>query len=180
MSTTYDFGVADLGALFDQHVAREFESKDADATMRTMAVNPTVIHVPVLTGGRGATELHEFYRDSFIPSWPDDVVVEQVSRTVGAERVVDELIIRFTHTREMPFWLPGIPPTGRSVEVALVVVMGFEGGLVASEHIYWDQASLLAQVGVLETKGIPVVGAAQARALVDPTVALNELITKPS
>lgn len=68
MSTTYDFGVADLGALFDQHVAREFESKDADATMRTMAANPTVIHVPVVTGGRGTTELHEFYRDSFIPS----------------------------------------------------------------------------------------------------------------
>lgn len=80
----------------------------------------------------------------------------------------------------MPFWLPGIPPTGWRVEVALVVVMGFDDGLVASEHIYWDQASLFAQIGVLETKGIPVIGAAQARALVDPTVALNELITKPS
>ena len=97
----------DLGGLFDKHVSSEFEVKDADATMETMTGDPTVIHVPVLTGGRGTQELHAFYRDWFIPAWPDDVEVEQVSRTVGSERVVDELIIRFTHTCEMPFWLPG-------------------------------------------------------------------------
>jgi carboxymethylenebutenolidase len=167
----------DLGALFDQHVAFEFEAKDADATMGTMAQDPTVIHVPVLTGGRGTDELHAFYRDWFIPAWPADAEVEQVSRTIGSERVVDELIIRFTHTREMPFWLPGIAPTGYRVEIPLVVVMGFEDGQVASEHIYWDQASLLAQIGLLDTTNLPIAGRVQAQVLVDSTVAMNELIT---
>ena len=170
----------DLGSLFDQHVALEFEAKDADATMSTMVDQPTVIHVPVLTGGRETAELRTFYRDSFIPAWPPDTEVEQVSRTVGAERAVDELIIRFTHTVDMPFWLPGIAPTGRRVEIPLVVVMGFEGDKVASEHIYWDQASLLAQIGVLDTTDLPVTGAIQAQALVDPGVALNTLIAGKS
>lgn len=166
----------DLGGLFDEHVSSEFEAKDADATMETMTENPTVIHVPVLTGGRGIQELHAFYRDWFIPAWPDDVEVEQVSRTVGSERVVDELIIRFTHTCEMPFWLPGIAPTGCRVELPLVVVMGFDEGRVASEHIYWDQASLLSQIGVLVTADLPIAGSIQAQALVDPTVAMNGMI----
>ncbi len=167
----------DLGALFDQHVASEFEAKDADATMETMTEDPTVIHVPVLTGGRGTEELRAFYRDWFIPAWPDDVDVEQVSRTVGSERVVDELIMRFTHTCEMSFWLPGIAPTGRRVELPLVVVMGFRDGRVASEHIYWDQASLLAQIGLLDTTALPIAGSAQAQALIDPAVPLNKMIT---
>ncbi len=168
----------DLGALFDQHVASEFGAKDADATMETMTKDATVIHVPVLTGGRGTEELRTFYRDWFIPAWPDDVEVEQVSRTVGSERVVDELIMRFTHTREMSFWLPRIAPTGRRVELPLVVVMGFRDGHVASEHIYWDQASLLAQIGLLDTTTLPIADSTQARALVDPTVPLNKMITE--
>jgi carboxymethylenebutenolidase len=166
----------DLGSLFDQHVALEFEAKDADATMETMVDHPTVIHVPVLTGGRNTAELHSFYRESFIPAWPEDTVVEQVSRTVGAERAAGELIIRFTHTVEMPFWLPGIAPTGCRVEIPLVVVMGFEEGKVASEHIYWDQASLLSQIGLLDTTNLPIAGGTQAQALVDSDIALNELI----
>lgn len=166
----------ELGSIFDNHVSLEFEAKDADATMETMVDRPTVIHVPVLTGGRDTKELYEFYRDSFIPAWPEDTEVEQVSRTVGEQSAVDELIIRFTHTVEMPFWLPGIAPTGRPVVIPLVVVMGFDDGKVASEHIYWDQASLLAQIGLLTPANLPITGAAQAQALVDPTIALNELI----
>jgi carboxymethylenebutenolidase len=169
--------MTDLGLLFDDHVALEFQAKDADATMSTMVDDPTVIHVPVLTGGRSTDQLYAFYRDSFIPAWPDDTEVEQVSRTVGAERVVDELIIRFTHTVEMPFWLPGIAPTGRKVEIPLVVVMGFAEDKVASEHIYWDQASLLAQIGLLDSTRFPITGAIQAQALVDSETTLNELIT---
>jgi len=168
-----------LGALFDEHVACEFAAKDADATMRTMAEDPIVVHVPVLTGGRGTDELHAFYRDWFIPAWPEDVEVEQVSRTVGSASVVDELIIRFTHTREMPFWLPGIAPTNRRVEIPLVVVMGFKDDRVASEHIYWDQASLLAQIGLLDVVGLPIAsGSSQARALTDETVRLNLMISE--
>src|SRR5207237_10607436 len=100
------------------------------------------------------------------------------SRAVGYERVVDELIIRFTHTREMPFWLPGIAPTGHRVELPLVVVMGFDGGQVASEHIYWDQASLLSQIGLLVTATLPIAGSSQAQALVDPAVSLNGMIAQ--
>ncbi len=167
----------DLGLLFDEHVRLEFEARDAAATMATMVDHPTVIHVPVLTGGRDTDQLHTFYRDSFIPAWPDDTDVEQVSRTIGTERVVDELIIRFTHTVEMPFWLPGIPPTGRKVELPLVVVMAFEDDKVSSEHIYWDQASLLAQIGALDSGNLPITGAIQAHALVDSGTIVNELLT---
>lgn len=166
----------ELGQLFDQHVALEFQARDADATMETMVDHPTVIHVPVLTGGRSTDQLHTFYRDSFIPAWPEDTEVEQLSRTVGTERVVDELIIRFTHSVEMPFWLPGITPTGRRVSIPLVVVMAFEDGKVASEHIYWDQASLLAQIGLIDSAHLPITGAIQAQSLVDTKIALNELI----
>jgi carboxymethylenebutenolidase len=167
----------DLGRLFDEHVALEFQAKDADATMETMDDQPTVIHVPVLTGGRSTDQLRTFYRDSFIPAWPDDTEVEQVSRTVGSERVVDEMIVRFTHTVEMPFWLPGIALTGQRVTVPLVMMMAFENGKVASEHIYWDQASLFAQIGLLDSAHLPITGAIQAQGLVDSGIALNELIT---
>jgi carboxymethylenebutenolidase len=167
----------DLSSLFDAHVASEFAAKDAGATMETMTDDPTVIHVPVLTGGRGADELHAFYRDWFIPSWPDDVELVPLSRTVDDERVVDEFIVRFTHSREMPYWLPGIAPTGRRVEVPHVVIMGFQNGKVAYEHIYWDQAGLLVQLGLLDESRLPVVGAGQGRALVDSAVPMNELIT---
>lgn len=168
-------GADDLGRLFDRHVAAEFEARDAEATMATMVDDPTVVHVPTLTGGRGRAQLHAFYRDRFIPSWPEDVEVVQVSRTVGEDRVVDELVMRFTHSEAMPFWLPGIEPTGRRVEIPVVVVMGFDGDRVASEHVYWDQASLLYQVGLIDGKGLPVTGSVQARALQDPSVPLNEL-----
>jgi carboxymethylenebutenolidase len=168
--------MSDLGRLFDEHVGLEFQARDADATMETMVDHPTVIHVPVLTGGRNTDQLHAFYRDSFIPAWPEDTEVEQVSRTVGTERVVDELIMRFTHDVEMPFWLPGIAPTGRRVELPLVVVMAFENEKVLSEHIYWDQASLLSQIGALGSTGLPITGAIQAQVLVNSDAALNELI----
>jgi carboxymethylenebutenolidase len=174
---TTPFGPQELSGLFDAHVATEFVAKDAEAAIATMTESPTVVHVPVLTGGRGRDELLAFYRDWFIPSWPDDVEMVPLSRTVDGERVVAEFIVRFTHTREMPYWLPGIPPTGRAVEVPHVVIMGFEGDKVAYEHIYWDQASLLVQVGLLDPARLPVVGNAQARALVDASVAMNEVIS---
>lgn len=102
----------DLSELFDAHVAAEFVAKDAGATIATMTDAPTVIHVPVLTGGRGRDELHAFYRDHFIPSWPDNVEPIPLSRTVNDERVVDEFIVRFTHSREMPYRLLFIPALG--------------------------------------------------------------------
>jgi carboxymethylenebutenolidase len=173
-----DRGAPDLSTLFDSHVSAEFVGKDADATMATMTTSPTVIHVPVLTGGRGTDELHAFYRDWFIPSWPEDVEMTPLSRTIDGQRVVDEFIVSFTHSREMPYWLPGIAPTHRRVELPHVVIMGFEDGKVAYEHIYWDQASLLVQIGLLEPGLLPVVGADQARSLRDRDVPMNRVITR--
>src|SRR3974377_82757 len=152
----------DLGAVFDAHVKAEFVDMDVAATMATMTSKPYLTHVPTLTGGTGRVEVERFYRNHFVGHWSDDVQVKSVSRTVGQNRVVDELIVSFTHDREMRVFLPGIAPTGRKVVLAHVVVMGFdEAGRVAYEHIYWDQASLLVQVGLLAPTLLPVAGATQ-------------------
>jgi len=154
-----------LGAVFDEHVKHEFVDNDVDATMRTMVAEPYVHHVPVLTGGVGHDGVYEFYSHQLIGRMPDDTKIQRVSRTVGADQVVDELILSFTHDREIGFMLPGVPPTGRHVELAHVVVMKFEKGKVAHEHIYWDQASLLAQIGLLDPKRLPITGGEQAKRL---------------
>ncbi len=166
----------DPGTVFDAHVRAEFVECDVDATMATMADAPYVTHVPVLTGGYGAAEVRQFYGTYFVGHWPTDTQIKQVSRTIGQGRVIDELVVSFTHDVQMPAMLPGVPPTGRKVELPHVVVMGIENGKVVYEHIYWDQGSLLAQVGLLDTAKLPVTGAEQARKLLDPSLPSNELI----
>jgi carboxymethylenebutenolidase len=169
----------DLGAVFDAHVKAEFVDMDVAATMATMTSEPYLTHVPTLTGGTGRAEVERFYRDHFVGHWPDDVQVKPVSRTVGQNRVVDEMIVSFTHDREMRVFLPGVTPTGRKVVLPHVVVMGFdEFGGVAYEHIYWDQASLLVQVGLLDPTLLPVSGAEQAKRLLDPKHPANEIIER--
>jgi carboxymethylenebutenolidase len=163
MGRTDQGGEPDIGAVFDEHIRDEFELHDADATMETMSADPYLNHVPMMTGGVGRAEVHRFYRDSFIPSWPSDTTVTPISRTVGEAQVVDELLVSFTHDREVAFMLPGVEPTGRRVELPHAVVVGFEGGRIHHEHIYWDQASLLVQVGLLDPSRLPVTGADQAR-----------------
>jgi carboxymethylenebutenolidase len=153
---------ANLGAVLDEHLRAEFERRDADAAIATMAERPYLNHVPMLTGGVGREQVHRFYRDEWIPSWPDDTEVSSISRTVGSDRVIDELIVGFTHDRPMPFMLPGVEPTGRRVELPHVVVVGFEGDMIHHEHVYWDQGSLLVQVGLLEERSLPVTGRRQA------------------
>jgi carboxymethylenebutenolidase len=169
----------DLGAVFDTHVKAEFVDKDVAATMATMTPEPYLTHVPTMTGGTGRAEVERFYRDHFVGHWPDDVQVRSISRTVGRNRVVDELIVSFTHDREMRVFLPGVPPTGRQVVLPHVVVMGFDDdGRVAHEHIYWDQASLLVQVGLIDSTLLPVSGAEQANRLLDPGQPANEMIDR--
>jgi carboxymethylenebutenolidase len=119
----------------------------------------------VLTGGVGRDAVHRFYRDDFVFAWPKDTETHRISRTVGENRVIDEVIVSFTHDTEMPFMLPGVDPTGHRVDLPHTVVVGFEDGKVAHEHIYWDQACVLAQIGLLEPEGLPITGAEQARAL---------------
>jgi carboxymethylenebutenolidase len=166
----------DPGAVFDAHVRAEFVERDIDATMATMTDAPYVTHVPVMTGGCGREEVRRFYSSYFIGRWPADTQLKPISRTVGQGRVIDEFILSFTHDVEMPAMLPGITPTGRKVELPHVVVMGIVKGKVAHEHIYWDQGSLLAQVGLLDLTKLPLVGAEQARKLLDPKLPSNELI----
>jgi carboxymethylenebutenolidase len=157
-----DSDQADIAAVLDEHLRSEFEEHDADATMETMAERPYLNHVPMMTGGEGREEVHRFYRDDWIPSWPDDTEVTPISRTIGTDRVVDELIVSFTHDRPNPFMLPGVAPTGRRVVLPHAVVVGFDNGKVHHEHIYWDQASLLVQVGLLDPAAVPATGSEQA------------------
>src|SRR5262245_53037718 len=166
----------DPAAVFDAHVHAEFVDQSVDATMATMTDAPYVTHVPVLTGGHGRDEVRRFYESWFVGRWPADTQVTLVSRTVGQGRVIGELVVSFTHDVEMPAILPGVAPTGRKVTLAHVVVMGIVDGKVSYEHIYWDQASLLVQVGLLDPAELPVVGAEQARKLLDPKLPSNELI----
>jgi carboxymethylenebutenolidase len=171
--------VTDLTAVWEAHIAAEFEHKDARASVETMCADASLIHVPVATGAHGRDALERFYAEFFIPSWPDDTEVVPGSRTVGADRVVDELLVSGTHDRPMPFWLPGVAPTGRRFSLPHVAVVEFRDGLIASEHIYWDQASLLVQLGLLAgAESLPVLGVAQTRAYTDPSYALNELIER--
>ena len=168
----------DPGAVFDAHVHAEFVERDVEATMATMADVPYVTHVPVLTGGYGRDEVRRFYTSYFVGRWPEDTQLKRISRTIGQGRVIDEFVLSFTHNIEMPAMLPGIAPTGRKVELPHVVVMGIEKGKVVYEHIYWDQGSLLAQVGLLDTAKLPVTGGEQARKLLDPKLPSNELIDR--
>jgi carboxymethylenebutenolidase len=167
-----------LVEVWEEHTAQEFLHKDVDATMRTMTADPHVICVSLAMGGRGWNAVRDYYIRHFVGRTAQDTRLELVSRTVSAERVVDEMVISFTHDIEMPWILPGIAPTGRHVTIPLVAVIAFRDGKVDSEHIYWDQASVLVQVGLLPSAGLPVMGAGQAEVLRDPAASLNMLLTK--
>jgi carboxymethylenebutenolidase len=168
----------DLAALWEAHTRYEFETRDVDATMRTMVADPYVNHVPVMTGGVGARDLARFYANHFIPKCPKDIAMVPISRTVGADRVVDEMVVSFTHDVEIDWMLPGVPPTGHRVEVPLVAIVGFRGDKLYHEHIYWDQASVLVQIGLLDPKGLPVAGAETAAKLRDETRPSNTLMQR--
>ena len=173
MGPTYD-----LEHLWDMHCYYEFETRNVDDTMATMVAEPYVNHVPTMTGGVGYTDLHRFYKNHFVNSNPDDTALIPVSRTVGADRVVDEMIFAFTHDREIDWMLPGVEPTGKRVEVPLVGIINFRGPKLYHEHIYWDQASVLVQIGLLDPKNLPVAGGQTARKMVDETQPSNTLMTK--
>lgn len=153
---------------WERHMDAEFKQKSIEATMATMTSAPVVNHIPVMTGGVGSREVRHFYGTYFIPGHPPDTEVVPVARTVGEDRIVDEVIYKFTHTIPMPWMLPGVPPTGKRAEVAIVVVVQFENGKIAGERIYWDQASVLAQIGLLDAKKLPATGIEASRKVVDP------------
>jgi carboxymethylenebutenolidase len=167
-----------LNDLWEKHLREEFTTHDTNATLDTMVPNAYVNHIPVLTGGVGREQLSEFYSQHFIPRMPPDTEIVPVSRTIGTERLVDEMIFRFTHTVEMDWMLPGVAPTGKRVECALVVIVHFREGKLAHEHIYWDQASVLVQLGLIDSSSLPVAGKETARKLSDPGLPSNDLIRR--
>ena len=167
-----------LSARWDDHVKYEFATRNTDDTLETMVADSYVNHVPVMTGGVGHEELREFYSQRFIPQMPADTAMTPVSRTVGVDRVVDEMVFEFTHTSKMDWMLPGVEPTGKHVKVALVVIVHFRDGKLAHEHIYWDQASVLAQLGLIDSSKLPVAGVESAHKVLDPTLPSNELMNR--
>ena len=156
-----------LNDRWEAHVRDEFVTRDTEATLATMVPDAYVNHVPVMTGGRGREALRDFYARRFIPRMPPDTEIVPVSRTIGSDRIVDEMIFCFTHTIEMPWMLPGVPPTGRRVEVPTVAIVRFRDGLIAHEHVYWDQASVLVQLGLLSASGLPVAGVETAQKVLE-------------
>jgi carboxymethylenebutenolidase len=152
-----------LGELWEEHTAHEFSTRDTEATLATMVEDAYVNHVPVMTGGYGKTALRAFYSTDFIPRMPADTTLTPISRTVGSDQLVDEMIFSFTHSEEMPWMLPGVAPTNKRVEIPLVVIVRFRDGKLAHEHIYWDQASVLKQIGLIQDGSLPVFGAETAR-----------------
>jgi len=144
--------------------------------MTTMTAEPYVNHVPVMTGGTGYRETLRFYKHHFIPTAPPDSQIRPVSRTIGSDRVVDEMIFCFTHTCEIDWMLPGVAPTGKYVEVPLVAIVHFRGDKIHSEHIYWDQASVLVQIGLLDPKLYPVAGRETALKVLDESRPSNTLM----
>jgi len=141
-----------LEHLWEEHLKGEFETKDVEATLATMVEDAYVNHMPVNTGGRGKDALRVFYRDDFIPSWPEDLQTTPVNRVVGEGQLVDELHLTFTHSKSMPWFLPKLLPTHNKIAVDVVVVVQFRGDKLACERIYWDHAAVLRQVGLLKEK----------------------------
>ena len=167
-----------LSDLWEEHMKAEFVARSADDAVAAMVEDAHVNHVPVMTGGVGREQVREFYRTSFIPQMPPDLQIIPISRTIGTERVVDEMVVTATHSVQMDWLLPGLPPTGKRMEIAVVAVIHFRAGKLASEHIYWDQASVLVQLGLLDSRTLPVAGAESAQKVLDPTLPANTLIER--
>src|ERR1700746_4111455 len=167
-----------LSNLWEEHMRCEFATHNTEDTLATMVEDAYVNHIPVLTGGVGKDELREFYSKRFIPQMPPDTEMTAISRTIGNDQLVDEMVFKFTHTIRMDWMLPGLAPTGMRVEVPLVAIVRFKEGKLAHEHIYWDQASVLVQLGLLDPDSLPIVGVESARKALDPSIPSNALMRR--
>lgn len=168
----------DLSALWEKHCEYEFGTRNVDDLMPTMVAEPYVNHIPTMTGGVGYKQLYRFYKHHFVHGNPPDMGMVPISRTIGASQVVDEFVMSFTHTTEVDWLLPGIAPTGRKVVVPMLGVIRFRGDKLCHEHIYWDQATVLVQIGLLSPEGLPVAGAETARKLLDESLPSNTLMRR--
>jgi carboxymethylenebutenolidase len=162
---------------WEAHTAAEFEHKDADAAVATMTDHPVLIHVPVGTGATGKEAVRRFYAEIFIPQSPEDFELDLLTRSVGQNRIIDEFIVRFTHSIRMDWFAPGVEPTGRRIAVPHVAVIAFEDGRMSSEHIYWDHATVLRQMGLLDAS-LPVMDASQCDRMLNVEAPANTLIDR--
>ena len=157
-----------MNDLLERHVKAELDG-DLDTTMATMSDNPHLHNVANMMGGVGRQGVRDFYRNHLVGKFfPPDVKMVNVSRTIGTDQIVDEVVISFTHTRAIDWMLPGVPPTGKRVEMAVAVIVGVKDGKITHEHIYWDQAGVLVQIGLLNPARLPVSGAESARKVLNP------------
>lgn len=166
-----------MTGLWELHLASEFSHKNTEEALATMTSNPRVTIVPTMIGGQGVEEMRTFYSRHFLNQLPPDLEIVPISRTVGESRIVDELVLRFTHSIAMDWVLPGVPPTHKRIEFAMVVIVNVEGDKIASENIYWDNATILRQAGLITDPKLPVLGAESARNMLEPAP-LNQLIRR--
>ena len=165
-----------LQAIWEEHLRHEFGTHNVEDALATMVEDAYVNHIPIMTGGVGKPALREFYSKYFIPQMPPDMELTPISRTIGTDQLMDEMVAKFTHTIQMDWMLPGVAPTGKRVEVPTAAIIRFRDGKLAYEHIYWDQASVLVQLGLLNPGTLPVVGIDSARKALDPNLPSNTLI----
>jgi carboxymethylenebutenolidase len=158
---------AAMQELWEAHVQYEFGTHNTEDALATMVEDAYVNHIPVMTGGVGKPAVREFYSKYFIPQIPPDMELTPISRTIGTDQLVDEMVVKFTHTIRMDWMLPGIAPTGKRVEVPVVAIIRFRDGKIAHEHLYWDQATVLLQLGLIDATSLPIVGAASAEKLLN-------------
>jgi carboxymethylenebutenolidase len=167
-----------LQNLWSEHLGYEFGTHSTEDALTTMVEDAYVNNIPVITGGVGKPAVGEFYSKYFIPQIPPDFELVPISRTIGTDRLVDEMVAKFTHTIQMDWMLPGVAPTGKRIEVPVVAIIQFRDGKIAHEHLYWDQATVLVQLGLLDSEKLPIVGVDSARKLMNRNLPSNTLIDR--
>jgi carboxymethylenebutenolidase len=171
---------AALQAIWEEHTRHEFVTRSTENVLATMVDDAYVNNIPVMIGGVGKAALGEYYSKYVISQIPPDFKLVPISRTIGTDRLVDEVVAKFTHTIQMDWMLPSVAPTGKRVEMPGVVLIQFRDGKIAHVHLYWDQASILVQIGLLDAERLPIVGVDSARKLMNRNLPSNTLIDRAS
>jgi carboxymethylenebutenolidase len=148
MTTAIAQFMRELEGVWDEHRAALLVRRDLAAAVATMAAEPSVTHLPAMTGGTGRQAVERFYAGQVLPHLPADLTLNRISRTVDRWRLVEETTVSFTHDRELPWLLPGVEPTFRRAEVLAIAVAGFHRMKISSVRVLWDYATLTAQLNV--------------------------------
>jgi carboxymethylenebutenolidase len=164
MTTAIAQFMRELEGVWDEHRAALLVRRDLAAAVATMAAEPSVTHLPAMTGGTGRQAVERFYAGQVLPHQPADLTLSRISRTVDRWRLVEETTVSFTHDRELPWLLPGVEPTFRRAEVLAIAVAGFHRMKISSVRVLWDYATLTAQLNVTGQLNVTVpVATAPAR-----------------